>query len=75
MPQPTRLTRANGRLTQRGMNISMKITWALLAVAVMGCASAEDRADRAARKLAAAQIVVGKTEPGSACNLDRKSVV
>ena len=47
----------------------MKVIWALLAVASIGCASSEDRADRAARKLAAAQIVVGKMEPGSACNL------
>ena len=48
----------------------MKITWALLAVTAIGCGgSAEARADKAAKKLEAAQIVVGKTEPGSACHL------
>jgi hypothetical protein len=49
--------------------MSIKLTWALLSVASLGCASSEDRQDRVARKLAAAQIVVAKTEPGSACTL------
>ena len=49
------------------MSMSIKITWALLSVAALGCASSQDRQEKVARKLAAAQIVASKTEPGSAC--------
>lgn len=52
------------------MNISNQIVWTALAIATVGCGgSAEERQDRAARKLAAAAIVVSKSEPGSACTL------
>ena len=52
------------------MMVTNRLGWVLLAVTAIGCGgSSADRQDRVQRKLAAAAIVVGKTEPGSACAL------